>query len=429
MLNPSSKYNKIPVTDFYPTDNHNNIMSWLQNPKIILDEMPHMLEKGFINYFVKTKEELFVQDSKSDILSNAHLFIKEGFPDFNKDIHLKRGKDTCVVVLGDEWSYGDELIIDNKKKVSLKENKDQIDQRIEHSFAGHLIRALDSDCYMSYHIDNSSTTMLFSLYAILLYLENQDYKKIKVVFQMPPVERCSRSQFWHEEEFMTRSYESTSPRFGNDKDGQVFFTRKNGPENGEIYKPWAFFWWHLTARTDIILKNTWNDVYYWPYGIMAYADWFRYYDNCILEIIDAICDRYTNVDHIVWKSKNNFCGDDEFQKRVIKTPWLSQILSVNGVDSELPLIYQRTWWVESFSSYWIVNPFLGSESLSLDSKEVHPRLKQYQNNFIGNDLKKLNDLNLKLENLENEYFSHGCPQPLAHKQWAECIVQQAGWHK
>jgi len=429
MLNPTSKYKDLPTTDYYPPDNTRNIMEWLQNPKIILDEMPYMVNKKFINYFVKTKEQFYIKDTSDSVLKNAKLFIKEGYPDFNKDLHIKRDKKICTVIIGDEWSYGDELLIKGKKKVSITDGIDQIDQRITNTIAGNIMEKLDCDCYMSYHKDNNSTSMLFSLYAILLYLQHHDYKKINVVFQMAPVERCVKSEFWHEEEFMTRSFESTSPRFGNDEDRQVFFTRNNGPENGEIYKPWAFFWWHMTATRDTVIKNTWDDVSYWPYGIMSYSDWFRYYDNCILQIIDAICDQYTNVDHIVWKSKNNFCSDDEFQQRVIKRSWLEQILTASGVDSQLPLIYEKSWWVERFSSYWIVNPFLGYEFVNLESKDVQPILQQYQNNFIGNDLKKLSDLTLKLEKLENEYFFSGYPQPLAHKQWAEYIVQQAGWHK
>lgn len=418
--NSESKYRFRDPDVTYP-NNHLNVLEWLQNPKTMLDEYHTVFEQEIKDFqFGREQEIFFLSSNKSSICSSAKVVEKNPFMQknqkniidnyiTNKDLYISRGKDSVVVVLGHNWTAGDGLIQKNIQ-IDLANQVDIMDMRLETIYASQVAQHFDSDLYLSAQVaESNNTDLIFSLPAILEFLQEKNYRTIKVIFEMDSADNCMvYSTLWNKKIINNRYAKFYGP----------YQDQKTIANNPNSSTPWAYFFWHMGVKRKDVYNNAWHIMDYWPHGFMTYEDYFRYYDLCILECFDAFCDQYTNVEGLCFK-KNTHWQDTEFSSiKIIEKPWLKEILEYHGHNKDLTVCYNDLY-LSDLQHYFIVSPF-----------EVHKleNMLSRENGFLRDaEQKKKLILNILASINDDEHFDKGFPQRYCHKLWARYIIDNADW--
>jgi len=413
VTNKNSKYRFRDPDVKYP-NHHLNVLEWLQNPKVILDQYQDVFYQYLSDYKSTPEEEIyFLSNDTKNIFSNAKVVKKNSFMAKDKDLYINRGKDSVVLILGDEWSAGDGLI-QNGIKIDLANDQDILDYRLQNIYGSKIASFFDSDLYLSTQVyEPNNTDLVFSLPAILEFLQEKNYRTIKVVFQMSSPDRCMFwSQLWHSKLINNRYGRFYEPY--NDDEESVIGNYPNS------VTPWAYFFWHLGVQRKDILNNTWHIMDYWPYGFFSYEDYFRYYDLCILECFDAFCDQYTNIEPLCFKKNSHWRDNDiDFSSvKIIEKPWLQEILEYHGHNIDLTQCYNDQY-INNLKSLFVVSPFE-----ILNTENMMAREKGYLRD-MENKKKLIIDTMHSIE--DNEHFYKGWPQKHCHSKWAQYIIDRSKW--
>jgi len=428
VLNKNSKYQdraKFKIKNFsdnskyrfrdpdvkYP-NKHLNVLEWLQNPKTIIEEYQEVFYQRLYDYKNSPEEKIyFFSNNQNSIFNNATVIKKNSFFLKDPDYYINRGKDSVIVVLGDEWTAGDGMI-QSSYQIDLKNNKDIMDTRFENIYASKLASFFDTDLYLSSQFtEPNNTDTLFSLPAILEFLQEKNYRTIKVVFQMDSPDRCLEYSYLWRSNFINNRY------------GRFYEPYKDGEESvisnyPNSVTPWAYYFWHLGVSRKDILNNTWHIMDYWPHGFFTYQQFFRYYDLCITELFDAFCDYYTNIEPLMFK-KNTHWQDIEFDGvKIIEKPWLKEIFEHKNFNIDLTQCYNDLY-CYNLSDIFIVSPF---EILTIDNMMAR------ENGYLADvERKKLLIRKTIKEIDDKDYFYNGYPQKDCHSQIAKYIIDRSKW--
>lgn len=129
---------------------------------------------------------------KNDRCKPYDIYGKEGqFPKHiqnpvNTELFVDRKSDTLLVIIGESWSYCDNII----KAVHSPEGRDAPSYRTEFSFWGHLARALQADILVSTVPGNNNPNMMVSFEDLKNnILSNHSYEKVYILFQITSLGR------------------------------------------------------------------------------------------------------------------------------------------------------------------------------------------------------------------------------------------------
>lgn len=210
------------------------------------------------------------------------------------EFHVKRNKDTLLVVVGESWAYGESL-----PKVATAIQKYDIISQLEHCFGPKLAVTLNSDLYQYAVPGNCNLYMSMGLERILEHVSTMGYKKIYVCMQMT---ECGRDN-------------SVMSKF---------------PEN--------------------ILSPIFN-----PEGKKCtFDEWLSNYDEAFFNHYDSLLKKYKscNIQGILWK---NFCSTNtsrrDYEFKIIETSWIQYSARLLGVKLEAPKFFVAGW-VENMQTYF-----------------------------------------------------------------------------
>lgn len=432
MLNKNSKYNRRRIwkphhqlnqetryrfrdPDVVYPKKYLNVLEWLQNPKIILDEFYTSFWQRIQNFQSHPGKKVYFQSqSTNSILNKSDVTERSPFvAHHGKDYYVNRGKDTCMVVLGGDWTSGNKMWVDHELQIDLKDNFDTLDFRLEQSYAGILAKKCNTDLYFASSNDNSNNTdNVFSLIAILDWLQEKNYREIFVVFDFQCAEQdWTYSVVWGDQTLTSRYGKFYKPNLKGAGDRTV----SNMPDQST---PWAYYFWHLGAKRDDVLNNGWNYMEQWPYGFFKYEEYFKYYDLCILELLDAITDKWLNVSTTVMKT-NHYWKEFEFGKlKIIEKPWMQTVLEHFGHNLELSPINDDKMLIE-IQDLFIVNPL---------PIQKHQYSMLREERFLQDAVNKKQEVHKILNNIKDkDYFYEGYPQRECHHELAWYLIDKCKW--
>ena len=412
-LNKKSLYRSRDPDVIYPRK-YLHTLEWLQNPKTVLEEFYTVYWQENQDYTTAKEHRIYFRSDHNDsILNNSKVLEKNSFIPGGKDYYISRGKDTCTVVMGDGWTAGDKMWVDNKLQIDLENNDDALDFRLENVYGGVLAKNIHSDLYLSAPTNEpSNTDNVFGLIAILDYLQAKKYREINVVFQFNSAEQdMNHSNVWANK-YLTGRY---GQWYKTEKVEDTIRTSSNLPTRAT---PWAYFFWHMGARRTEVYANGWHIMDFWPFGFMKYEEWFQYYDLCILELLDAVTDKWINVNTVVFKRDGYFKEWEFGQLKVIEKPWLKTILEKQGQNIDLVPAYSDDW-ISTFSELFICNPFkVDHDELMLLREDGFLQDIITKSRYINKALEKTNDKN---------YFANMHPQIDCHNDLAWYLIDKAKW--
>ncbi len=414
LLNRESLYRSRDPDVEYPKK-YLNTLEWLQNPRTVLEEFYTVYWKEVQDYQNSNERRIyFHSDTKDSILNHSKVVAKKSVLGPNKDYYISRGKDTCTVVLGDGWTAGNKMWINEHTMIDLENNEDALDFRLENNYAGILAKNIHSDLYIrAHHTEPSNTDNLFSLIAILDFLQEKKYREINVVFQFNSAEHdMSHSTVWYNKHLVGRYgqwYKAVT------KEDKTIMTTSNMPKRTT---PWAYFFWHMGAKRHEVYADGWHVMDYWPFGFFKYEEWFKYYDLCILELLDAITDKWLNVNTVVFKRDGYFKEYEFGQLKIIEKPWLKTILESKGQNLDLVPAYSKEWF-GILADLFICNPF------HLDNDKL---MMLREDGFLQDIATKSEYINKFVSSIQDrDYFSDWHPQKDCHKEMAWYLIDQAKW--
>jgi len=245
----------------------------------------------------------------------------------NTEVYVKNKKKSRLLIsVGESWTYGD-----NFQGVQSGLGRDNITYRVNHSFASHSAKMLDSDLILSAVPGNCNQNMLQDLDRLL-----EEYSVL------------------YEEVFV--QLQLTSP--GRDQ--------SKIEDKHRLLKGYDNL--YTTKQT---LTNKMTD-----------AEWFQAYDTMMLTEYDRILKLHTNVNGLVWKNFNPFQVDFNTESFIIVTcPWVRLTSQMHGNVFDLPVINEAGWWTEHYSTYG-----------NVEGKQEY-MMKQLDNLEASNKLLKTSSLN------------------------------------
>ncbi len=412
-LNKKSLYRSRDPDVIYPRK-YLHTLEWLQNPKVVLEEFYTVYWQEVQDYNNSNENRIYFQSDHSDsILNNSKVVERKSFIPGGKDYYISRGKDSCLIVLGDNWTAGDKLWVDDNLQVDLHKEQDALDFRLENIYGGVVAKNIHSDLYLcAPHKEPGNTDNVFSLIAILDYLQSKRYREINVIFQFNSAEHdMDYSNIWSNK-YLTGRY---GQWYKTEKVDDTIRTSSNMPTRAT---PWAYFFWHMGATRTEVYANGWHVMDYWPFGFMKYEEWFQYYDLCILELLDAITDKWLNVNTVVFKRDGYFKEWEFGQLKIIEKPWLKSILEKQGQNVDLVPAYSDRF-IPTLSEIFICNPFkVDHDPLMLLREDGFLQDIITKSKYINNTLAKTNDKN---------YFADMHPQIDCHNDLAWYLIDKAQW--
>ena len=133
-LNKKSLYRSRDPDVIYPRK-YLHTLEWLQNPKVVLEEFYTVYWQEVQDYNNSNENRIYFQSDHSDsILNNSKVVERKSFIPGGKDYYISRGKDSCLIVLGDNWTAGDKLWVDDNLQVDLHKEQDALDFRLENIY-------------------------------------------------------------------------------------------------------------------------------------------------------------------------------------------------------------------------------------------------------------------------------------------------------
>lgn len=378
-------------------------------------------------------EQGFIFEQKE---SNREKFLQQ------QEIHLTKNHDTCVIVIGNDLSYGD-----------TKENN--LETRLQNTFGLHCAKLLQSDIFMATLANISNTDALFYLLDVLNYLKNYQYKNIKIIFQMIEYSKCMDSLLWTWNPSLLKINEQK--HFDNEK--QKVMKMHLGYHFIPLYK----FVKILEVIEDV---NFFSNSLLFSKKKISLTDFFKLYEWSIVDLLDnfvKLIDQ-TNLDYIVWK---DYCKIMNTTKsKVVPTTWFDHIFK----NVDLPFCVDTNWLEEFFINQISIKKtknkfhvqmhnsytYVFDNDLDiinfLEQKQVLNRDKIiFDTNFPGDIKEKIlkNMLNLnenynipfdnefknqvmqernKINSFQNNFFTF-VPTAQQHSEWATKLLHHSGWLK
>jgi len=202
------------------------------------------------------------------------------------EFHIKRNKDTLLIVVGESWTYGESL-----SNIATGVQHYNFDSQLENCFGPKLAITLNSDLYQYAVPGNCNLYISMELERILEHVSSMNYKKIYVCIQMT---EC-----------------------GRDNTPVVIYPN--------------------TILSSLINKDVKED---------TLENWIKKYDETFFEYYDQLLKKYKNLnlDAVIWK---NFCKTNtdlrDYEFKIIETSWIQYSARILGVKLEMPMFFSAGW--------------------------------------------------------------------------------------
>jgi len=302
----------------------------------------------------------------------------------NSQVLVKRGKEECVAVYGESFTYGDNMetpfveqqirlkkltTIDKKSNLNefINRNKkfqirrDNFTYRMNNNFGGYLTRMMDTDYYHSCVPGQGTTTTLYGLENSIERLSTS-YDKVYIIFQL------------------------TDPARDFDITGS----------NANLYR--LSKEQHQQNIDELFNKN------------LELDEFFLHYEQIFADRLKELKKEYPNCEFIVWRNFTRWCGanftdvikiDDvmiEYYNTLLKNKKLNMPIMGyfwDGLEEHF---------IDDFPWY---NPSETTVPIEYKMREIDWRKETWD----------------FMESNENFYEDVYHPSPIGHKVWAENILQ------
>lgn len=211
------------------------------------------------------------------------------------EFHVKRKKDSLLIVIGESWTYGESLT-----NVATAIKKYDLSSQLLNCFGSRMATAMNTDYYQYAVPGNCNFYMFEELKRILNHVSDMNYKKIYICMQM------------------------TEP--GREK---AISNELAGHPLNELY--------------DIDRKK------------INFKQWLEKYDEIFFNIYDDIIAEYKDrivIDAILSK---NFCCTTtpkrDYLFRIIETSWIQYSAKASGIKLEMPEFYAVGWMADMKENY------------------------------------------------------------------------------
>jgi hypothetical protein len=239
------------------------------------------------------------------------------------EFHVRRGKKSITVVIGESWTYGESLpdIATGLKRYSLQ-------NQLRHCFGPKLSLLLDSDFYQYAVPGNCNAYMYMELPRILQYVSTLGYEKINLFLQ---ITEPSREM-------------SISHKIGNHP---------------------------ITSMYDKNKRYTFDQ-------------WLILYDEMFLDLISVELRKYSNIECVVWK---NFCcfqnrkSYNEF--RIYPTSWIRFSGKIMGEDIEMQRFQSVGWLNDLLENY--KNIEFNNDMLQQELDKIEKSNEFIKGNYLHNN--------------------------------------------
>ena len=211
------------------------------------------------------------------------------------EFHVKRKKDSLLIVIGESWTYGESLT-----NVATAIKKYNLYSQLSSCFGPRMAIEMNTDYYQYAVPGNCNFYMFEELKRILKYVSDMDYKKVYICMQMTEPGR--------------------EKAIANELSGHPLDELYNTDRKKINFKQWL-------QEYDEIFFNIYNDI------IAEYKDRI---------VIDAILSK-------------NFCrtttSKREYLFRIIETSWIQYSAKASGIKLKMPEFYAVGWMADMKENY------------------------------------------------------------------------------
>lgn len=269
------------------------------------------------NYFLFSTKNKFLDNHKCyyrHTILDLYSFEQAKNPIQQKyqEIHLQRNKKSCTIVIGDDLFH---------------DSKQDLEQRLNHSFSGQCAKLLDTDLFASNIQGINNTSSVFHLKSILEYLSKSQYETINIVFQVVDPNNCFRSVWWNamhllehidndiikshpSYQFLTREQiDQLLEKKGYDVCEDMHFFNMDQKQNGYILlNPHEFFCLYEWSITDLLKHTTNSFAKRFKINSVAWKDFYKVcnLDNPIPTIQKNYLQYTKNEQEIAYTSNYDF---------------------------------------------------------------------------------------------------------------------------
>lgn len=316
-----------------------------------------------------------------------------------QEIHLIRDKESCLIVIGDYL-----LAMINEK---------DIEKRISNSFAGQCANLIDSDLYICTIDQLDNTSAVFKLKKILQYLTEYNYKKVKIIFQMQDPVRCFSARWWNFQNSNTHDVilkKHPSYHFITDESILDFVTETPKDNINFIFDSYYF---SLTKSQLILSPHEFYQMYEWS----------------IMDLIEKIVNdkqRFFDIDYRLYKDFFQVCNND------------------------LPKLFKNFTFIEFLTNTKLLLPYDSQEGkFARDRAKIVPEtdiedINYFITTFFPKNVRVIYNTIVEPTSLTKNFFINPTPtqynsydsnwknisvDSLVHKNFANHLLQNAGWHK
>lgn len=390
------------------------------------------------HYSFEANTKTFYIENQDKFFNNSKCFTKSNhaFDDVriqpnkepndlpNSEIHLVRKKSCCLIVVGDELSYG--------------ETNNNLEKRLENSFAIHCAKKLDTDLVMTTIKNINNTSAFFRLIDILNYLKKFEYKEIKIIFQMTDFVKCLKTDLFH---FPFLQQKNFTKNLHFDKN----FSAYKNHLFYNFFSPIQYFYFAAIFPNDLDLfidSNILKDK-----DKVSLYDFFELYESFFYDLLTSLQQSFKEhfeINFLIWKDYN-----PPINKNFVDVCWLDLILKKENQKVLLPYTFDVSWLkefyrvefeeivlpkennkkivvVEAFESDYFDDP--EEFEFPNDDQNVVSYLLSYKSSFNANLKKDIEQEESKINETNNvvqQYKSFLFDQ----KEWANYLLKQSGWIK
>lgn len=264
-------------------------------------------QENFIHTFHDLRSDMAGISINDENLKPDWISIHAKFSEF----HVRRGKKTLLIVIGESWAYGETL-----PGIATAIQQYSLETQITNGFGSRMALALGADYYQYAVPGNCNMYMFAELDRILDYVSTMGYRRIYVCMQM------------------------TEP----------------GRE-------------HAIAKTPKTEGHPIRSLYDDKLTI-DFREWLQKYDELFFNIYQNTLNKYNHlcIDAILWK---NFCKTNtprrDYSFKIIETSWIQYSGRMLNVELEMPEFYAVGWFAGLQEEYknFKIDPKWGTEQLNI----------------------------------------------------------------
>ena len=242
------------------------------------------------------KDGLFV-DCRKIVVNHHNIRPPHINPNVqNTEFWIKRKKQTCTVVLGESWTYGESLM----NLVSSNQHKFDLETQINHCWGPTTATLLDTD-YYQYAVPGNNNVTIFGAVERILETVSPLYDTVYLLVQM------------------------TEPS----REDIIINELKDHPMSKLYNKEW--------------LKT------------VNVKEWCVENETVLLRQLENDIAKYNNVKTTVWKNFCKFQTNKVYSFKMLQETWIEFSARINGYKVESPDFYVTAWLHDFLEKYPIKN--------------------------------------------------------------------------